>query len=47
MSDALVQRENSNTVLNEQVQQLTKELKVKQDEFQQMQKSLNKQVIQK
>ncbi len=44
MSESLAERERMNTSLNEQIQQLTNELRVKQDEFQQIQKSLNKQV---
>lgn len=45
VSEVLAQREHANNVLNQQIQQLTNELKAKQEEFQQMQKSLNKQVI--
>jgi hypothetical protein len=44
VSESLAERERMNTSLNEQIQQLTNELRVKQDEFQQIQKSLNKQV---
>ncbi|CAF4150962.1 unnamed protein product, partial [Rotaria sp. Silwood2] len=44
VSETLAQREHANNALNQQIQQLTNELKIKQDEFQQMQKSLNKQL---
>ncbi|CAF4784013.1 unnamed protein product, partial [Rotaria sp. Silwood1] len=44
VSESLTQREHANHALNQQIQQLTNELKIKQDEFQQMQKSLNKQL---
>ncbi|CAF0725433.1 unnamed protein product [Rotaria sordida] len=44
VSETLTQREHTNNALNQQIQQLTNELKAKQDEFQQIQKSLNKQL---
>ncbi|CAF4420440.1 unnamed protein product, partial [Rotaria magnacalcarata] len=47
VSEVLVQREHANSALNQQIQQLTNELKAKQDEFQQIQKSLNKQLASK
>ncbi|CAF3647727.1 unnamed protein product [Rotaria sp. Silwood1] len=44
LSESLVERERTNTTLNEQIQKLTNELRIKYDEFQQIQKSLNKQL---
>ncbi|CAF4129012.1 unnamed protein product [Rotaria sordida] len=44
LSESLVERERTNTTLNEQIQHLANEFHIKQDEFQQIQKSLNKQL---
>ncbi|CAF4372346.1 unnamed protein product, partial [Rotaria sp. Silwood2] len=44
LSESLVERERTNKTLNEQIQQLTNEFRLKHDEFQQIQKSLNKQL---
>ncbi|CAF4363970.1 unnamed protein product, partial [Adineta steineri] len=44
VSKALAEREQTNATLNEQLQQLTNEFKLKQEEFQKTQKALNKQL---
>ena len=44
LTETLGERDRTNAALNEQLQHLTNEYKIKQDEFQQMQKTLNKQV---
>ncbi|CAF4437276.1 unnamed protein product, partial [Adineta steineri] len=41
LSESLVEYERRNTILNEQIQQLTNELRLKQEEFHQIEKSLN------
>ncbi|CAF3693774.1 unnamed protein product [Adineta steineri] len=45
LSESLIEYERRNTILNEQVQQLTNELRLKQEEFQQIEKSLNQKLL--